>query len=230
MIGEENTYVLEKFREILTPHKVELFKRIAEDRTRHISIALEDLFHEHNASAVIRSCDCFGIQDLYTIEDKNKYVLQRNIALGSGRWIDLHRFTNKETASADCVDHLRAQGYKIVATSPHAHAYTAETLPLEVPVALFFGTERRGLSDEILSIADYHLAIPMYGFTESLNLSVSVAIVLQGLRNRLHQGSIDWKLSQEAQDALQIVWSTRILNGGEALEKQFRTTYFEKEF
>jgi tRNA (guanosine-2'-O-)-methyltransferase len=230
MIGEENTYVLEKFREILTPHKVELFKRIAEDRTRHISIALEDLFHEHNASAVIRSCDCFGIQDLYTIEDKNKYVLQRNIALGSGRWIDLHRFTNKETASSDCVDHLRAQGYKIVATSPHAHAYTAETLPLEVPVALFFGTERRGLSDEILSIADYHLAIPMYGFTESLNLSVSVAIVLQGLRNRLHQGSIDWKLSQEAQDALQIVWSTRILNGGEALEKQFRTTYFEKEF
>jgi len=230
MIGEENAYVLEKFREILTPHKVELFKRIAEDRTRHISIALEDLFHEHNASAVIRSCDCFGIQDLYTIEDKNKYVLQRNIALGSGRWIDLHRFTNKETASSDCIDHLRAQGYKIVATSPHAHAYTAETLPLEVPVALFFGTERRGLSDEILSIADYHLAIPMYGFTESLNLSVSVAIVLQGLRNRLHQGSIDWKLSQEAQDALQIVWSTRILNGGEALEKQFRTTYFEKEF
>jgi len=230
MIGEENAYVLEKFREILTPHKVELFKRIAEDRTRHISIALEDLFHEHNASAVIRSCDCFGIQDLYTIEDKNKYVLQRNIALGSGRWIDLHRFTNKETASSDCVDHLRAQGYKIVATSPHAHAYTAETLPLEAPVALFFGTERRGLSDEILSIADYHLAIPMYGFTESLNLSVSVAIVLQGLRNRLHQGSIDWKLSQEAQDALQIVWSTRILNGGEALEKQFRTTYFEKEF
>jgi tRNA (guanosine-2'-O-)-methyltransferase len=230
MIGEENTYVLEKFREILTPHKVELFKRIAEDRTRHISIALEDLFHEHNASAVIRSCDCFGIQDLYTIEDKNKYVLQRNIALGSGRWIDLHRFTNKETASSDCVDHLRAQGYKIVATSPHANAYTAETLPLEAPVALFFGTERRGLSEEILSIADYHLAIPMYGFTESLNLSVSVAIVLQGLRNRLHQGSIDWKLSQEAQDALQIVWSTRILNGGEALEKQFRTTYFEKEF
>jgi tRNA (guanosine-2'-O-)-methyltransferase len=230
MIGEENTYVLEKFREILTPHKVELFKRIAEDRTRHISIALEDLFHEHNASAVIRSCDCFGIQDLYAIEDKNKYVLQRNIALGSGRWIDLNRFTNKETASSDCVDHLRAQGYKIVATSPHANAYTAETLPLEAPVALFFGTERRGLSDEILSIADYHLAIPMYGFTESLNLSVSVAIVLQGLRNRLHQGSIDWKLSQEAQDALQIVWSTRILNGGEALEKQFRTTYFEKEF
>lgn len=230
MIGEENTYVLEQFREILTPHKVELFKRIAEDRTRHICIALEDLFHEHNASAVIRSCDCFGIQNLYTIEDKNKYVLQRNIALGSGRWIDLHRFTNKETASSDCINHLRAQGYKIVATSPHANAYTAETLPLEAPVALFFGTERRGLSDETFSIADYHLAIPMYGFTESLNLSVSVAIVLQSLRNRLHQGSIDWKLSPEAQNALQIVWSTRILNGGEALEKQFRTTYFEKEF
>jgi len=230
MIGEENTFVLQKFREILTPHKVELFKRIAQERTRHISIALEDLFHEHNASAVIRSCDCFGIQDLYTIEDKNKYVLQRNIALGSGRWIDLHRFTSKETASLDCINHLRTQGYKIVATSPHANAHTLETLPLDAPVALFFGTERRGLSDKILSHTEYHLTIPMYGFTESLNLSVSVAIALHRLRNRLHQDSIDWKLSPEAQDALQIAWSTRILNGGEALEKQFRAAYFEKEF
>ena len=230
MIGEENTYVLEQFREILTPHKVELFKRIAEDRTRHISIALEDLFHEHNASAVIRSCDCFGIQDLYTIEDKNKYVLQRNIALGSGRWIDLHRFTNKETASLDCLNHLREKGYKLVATSPHVNAYTPETLPIEEPIALMFGTERRGLTESILANADYHLTIPMYGFTESFNLSVSVAIILQTLRNRLEKAAFPWKLSMEEQDALQIIWSTRILNGGEALEKQFRTAHLEKEF
>lgn len=226
----ENTYVLQRFREILTPHKVALFNRISEERTRHISIVLEDIFQEHNASAVIRSCDCFGIQDLYTIEDKNKYVLQRNIALGAGRWIDLHRFTNKETASVDCVKHLRDKGYKIVATSPHANAYTPETLPIEEPMALVFGTERRGLTESILSNADYHLTIPMYGFTESFNLSVSVAIILQSLRNRLEKASFPWKLSTEEQDALQIIWSTRILNGGEALEKQFRAAHFEKEF
>jgi tRNA (guanosine-2'-O-)-methyltransferase len=226
----ENTYVLQRFREILTAHKVALFNRISEERTRHISIVLEDIFQEHNASAVIRSCDCFGIQDLYTIEDKNKYVLQRNIALGSGRWIDLHRFTNKETASVDCLKDLREKGYKLVATSPHANAYTPETLPIEEPIALIFGTERRGLTESILANADYHLTIPMYGFTESFNLSVSVVIILQTLRNRLEKATFPWKLSMEEQDALQIIWSTRILNGGEALEKQFRTAHLEKEF
>lgn len=226
----ENTYVLQRFREILTPHKVALFNRIAEQRTRHLSVVLEDIFQEHNASAVIRSCDCFGIQDLYAIEDKNKYVLQRNIALGSGRWIDLHRFTNKETASLDCLNHLREKGYKLVATSPHVNAYTPETLPLENPVAIIFGTERRGITDSFLANADYHLAIPMYGFTESFNLSVSVAVILQTLRNRLEKETFPWKLSIDEQHALQIIWSTRILNGGVALEKQFRTAHLEKEF
>lgn len=230
MSPAENRYVLERFREILTPHKVALFNRIAEQRTRHISIVLEDIFQEHNASAVIRSCDCFGIQDLYTIEDKNKYVLQRNIALGSGRWIDLHRFTKKETASEDCLRHLKEKGYKLVATSPHTNAYTPETLPIDEPIALIFGTERRGLTDTIINNADYHLTIPMYGFTESFNLSVSAAIIIQTLRNRLEKASFSWKISPAEQEALQIVWSTRILNGGEALEKQFRAAHFEKEF
>ncbi|MEY3048170.1 MAG: hypothetical protein RL365_208 [Bacteroidota bacterium] len=229
MNPKENTYVLQRFREILTPNKVSLFNKIAEQRTRHISIVLEDIFQEHNASAVIRSCDCFGIQDLYAIEDKNKYVLQRNIAKGSGRWIDLHRFTNKETASLDCLNHLREKGYKLVATSPHAHAYSPESLPIEEPIALIFGTERRGLTESILDNADYHLTIPMYGFTESFNLSVSVAIILQTLRNRLEKAEFPWKLSIEEQHALQIIWGTRILNGGEALEKQFRTAHLEKE-
>ncbi len=227
---QENTYVLQRFREILTPHKVALFNRISEQRTRHITIVLEDLFQEHNASAVIRSCDCFGIQDLYTIENKNKYVLKRNIALGAGRWIDLHRFTNKETASLDCLNRLRGLGYKLVATSPHANAYTPESLPINEPIALLFGTERQGLTSNVLDTADYHMAIPMYGFTESFNLSVSVAIILQTLRTRLEKESFPWKLNIEEQEELQIQWSTRILNGGNALEKQFRTAHLEKEF
>jgi len=230
MNSEENTYVLQRFQEILTPNKVALFNRIAAQRTRHLSVVLEDIFQEHNASAVIRSCDCFGIQDLYAIEDKNKYVLQRNIAKGSGRWIDLHRFANKDTASMDCLNHLREKGYKLVATSPHINAYTPETLPIENPIALIFGTERRGITESIIANADYHLTIPMYGFTESFNLSVSVAVILQTLRNRLEKEPFPWKLSIEEQQALQIIWSTRILNGGEVLEKQFRTAHLEKEF
>jgi tRNA (guanosine-2'-O-)-methyltransferase len=179
---------------------------------------------------VIRTCECFGIQDLYAIEDKNKYTLQRKVARGAGQWIDLHRFTEREKATQQAINHLKSKGYKIVATSPHAQAFTPETLPIADPIALCFGTERLGLSTIMLEQADYHVKIPMYGFTESFNLSVSVALLLQGLKSRLNAAPVDWSLSHEDQLALKIEWSKRMLNGGELLEKQFSKAYFEKEF
>ena len=228
-MSTENEYVFRRFMEILTPHKVDLFKQIASNRTRHLCVVLEDIFQEHNASAIIRTSDCLGIQDLYTIEEKNKYVLQRKIALGAGRWINLHRFGQQKNPADNCLSELKSKGYKIVATSPHSDAFTPNNLPIEQPLAIVFGTERHGLSEKILQQADYHLAIPMYGFTESLNLSVSAAIILQSIRTRLEQSQLPWKISSEAQTKLIIEWSTHILNGGKALEKQFRTEYFQKE-
>lgn len=225
-----NEYLYGCFQSLLTPHKAQLFERVASERTRYVTVVLEDLFQEHNASAVIRTCECFGIKDLYAIEDKNKYTLQRKVARGAGQWIDLHRFTERGKASEQALQHLKSRGYKIVATSPHSDAHTPETLPLEGPIALCFGTERLGLSTLMLEQADYHVKIPMYGFTESFNLSVSVALLLQNLKSRLNNSAMDWRLSHEDQLALKIEWSKRMLNGGEMLEKQFRKAYFEKEF
>ncbi|MFM2038230.1 MAG: hypothetical protein RL432_1169 [Bacteroidota bacterium] len=225
-----NEYLYGCFQSLLTPHKAQLFERVASERTRYVTVVLEDLFQEHNASAVIRTCECFGIQDLYAIEDKNKYTLQRKVARGAGQWIDLHRFTEREKATQQAINHLKSKGYKIVATSPHAQAFTPETLPIADPIALCFGTERLGLSTIMLEQADYHVKIPMYGFTESFNLSVSVALLLQGLKSRLNAAPVDWSLSHEDQLALKIEWSKRMLNGGEMLEKQFSKAYFEKEF
>jgi len=225
-----NEYLYGCFQSLLTPHKAQLFERVASERTRYLTVVLEDLFQEHNASAVIRTCECFGIQDLYAIEDKNKYTLQRKVARGAGQWIDLHRFTERGKASEQAINHLNSSGYKIVATSPHALAFTPENLPITEPIALCFGTERLGLSSLVLEQADYHVKIPMYGFTESFNLSVSVALLLQGLKARLNNSDEDWRLSREEQLALKIAWSKRMLNGGEMLEKQFMGAYFEKEF
>lgn len=225
-----NDYIYHCFQTLLTPHKAQLFDLVAAQRTRYISIVLEDLFQEHNASAVIRTSECFGIQDLYAIEDKNKYTLQRKVARGAGQWIDLHRFTERGKASQDAILHLKQAGYKIVATSPHSDAFTPDSLPIEDPIAFCFGTERMGLSRFILENADYHVKIPMYGFTESFNLSVSVALLLQALKTRLIDSKIEWRLNHEEQIALKIAWSKRMLNGGEFLEKQFINAYFEKEF
>jgi tRNA (guanosine-2'-O-)-methyltransferase len=221
--------VLDEFYKIITPNKVEMFDRIAAQRTKHVTIALENIYQEHNASAVLRSCDCFGLQEMHVIEKGFQYSVQRDIALGAGRWVDLFNYNLGENPTDDCILNLQNKGYKIVATTPHTNAYSIHDLPIDKPLAFFFGTERRGLSQEVLNRADYQVKIPMYGFTESFNISVSVAIVLQVLRDRMEKSELKWKLSEEEQIALKIKWCRKILNGGQALENEFRKRINEKE-
>ena len=221
----ENKFILDKFYEIITPNKIELFNRIAAERTRYTTIALENIYQEHNASAVLRTCDCFGIQDLQVIEKDNQYQIQRDIALGSDRWVDIYNYSEAKNPTQNCISDLKNKGYQIVATTPHTNAYDVHNLPIDKPLAFFFGTERQGLSKEMMSEADLHVRIPMYGFTESFNISVSVAILLQTIRQRLETSELSWKLSENEQIALKIEWCKKILNGGEALSKEFRLRY-----
>lgn len=221
----ENSFILQEFYRIITPNKVDLFDRIAADRTKYVTIALENIYQEHNASAVLRTCDCFGIQDLYVIEKDNQYQIQRDIALGSGRWVDIHNYSQESGPTKACIADLKNQGYQIVATTPHTDAYTVHDLPIDKPLAFFFGTESKGLSKEMMDEADLHVRIPMYGFTESFNISVSVAVLLQTIRQRLEKSDVDWKLKQEEQIDLKIEWCEKILNGGKALSADFRARY-----
>jgi tRNA (guanosine-2'-O-)-methyltransferase len=221
--------VLEEFYKIITPNKVEMFDRIASLRTKYLTIALENIYQEHNASAVLRSCDCFGLQEMHVIEKGFQYSVQRDIALGAGRWVDLFNYNLGENPTDDCILNLQNRGYKIVATTPHTDAHTTHDLPIDQPLAFFFGTERRGLSQEVIERSDYQVKIPMYGFTESFNISVSVAILLQTIRQRLEKSNLDWILTSEEQISLKIKWCRKILNGGQALENEIRKRLIEKE-
>ena len=213
--------ILAEFYEIISDNKKEMFDRIAAERTKHITLAIENVYQEHNASAVLRSCDCFGIQELHVIEKDNQYKVQRDIALGAGRWVDMYNYNRGEHVTKDCIDKLKSQGYAIVATTPHTEN-TIHDLDLSKPIALIFGTERRGISSEVEEMADTFVKIPMYGFTESFNISVSAALMLHTLRERLENSNFSWKLSPEEQTALKIKWCRKILNSGEKLEKHFR--------
>jgi tRNA (guanosine-2'-O-)-methyltransferase len=224
-LSAENKYVLEEFYDIITPNKISLFDRIASERTRHLTIALENIYQEHNASAVLRTCDCFGIQDLHVIEKDNQYQIQRDIAMGSGRWVDIQNFSDEISPTLNCIASLKEKGYQIVATTPHTNAYDVHDIPIDKPLAFFFGTELKGLSEEMMNAADLHVRIPMYGFTESFNISVSVAILLQTVRQRLEMSKHKWKLAEDEQIALKIQWCEKIVNGGEALGKEFRLRY-----
>jgi tRNA (guanosine-2'-O-)-methyltransferase len=225
---ETEDLVLKELYDIITENKREMFDRIAADRTRHITVVLENIYQEHNASAVLRSCDCFGVQELHVIEKDNTYKVQREIARGAGRWTDLYNYSSNEPTK-ECIQHLKNRGYKIIATTPHTRNNTINDLPLDTPMAFVFGTERRGISQEVIDLADDFVTIPMYGFTESFNISVSVAIVLNTIRERLENSELNWKLSFEQQRELKMQWCRSILNGGQALEDEIRRRLFKKE-
>jgi tRNA (guanosine-2'-O-)-methyltransferase len=175
----QDQQILQHLGEFVSDSKKQLIDRILEFRTRHITVVLEDIFQPHNASAVIRSCDCFGIQDLHIIENRNEYILNPNVTQGSSKWVDLIRHNKpEEDNTRHCLQALKDQGYKLIATAPHEQGLDIHDLPLDQKFALVFGTELEGLSPQALKACDQTVRLPMYGFTESFNISVSVALCL----------------------------------------------------
>ncbi|MBU2062495.1 MAG: RNA methyltransferase, partial [Bacteroidetes bacterium] len=194
---------LEFLENILTDNRKEKFLKVLENRTNHFTIAVEDIFQMHNTSAVMRSCEVFGIQELNVIEERYGKSIDKEIAMGAQKWVDINTFDSV----TGCLDAVKSKGYQIIATTPHENDCLMEDFDITKPSALFFGTERDGLSEEILKRADGFLKIPMVGFTESLNISVSAAIIIQNLTNRLRQSNIDWKLSEEEMLVKRLAWA-----------------------
>ncbi|MDC0008233.1 RNA methyltransferase [bacterium] len=191
----------------MTPERKERFLEVLEQRTKFITVAIEEVFQMHNASAVIRSCEVFGIQEAHVIESKYGQRLDSKIAMGAEKWVDVKRYETTQ----DCIDTLRKNGYKIIATTPHENDYFLEDFQIEGKTALFFGTERSGLTKEVLEQADAFLKIPMNGFTESLNISVCAAIILQTLGAQLRQGNLQWRLTEEEKLVKRIDWAKKTI-------------------
>lgn len=205
----------------LTDSRKELFDQLLSERTRHITIAVEDVFHEHNSGALIRTAECFGVQDIHIMEDENKFKVMRGMAKGSEKWVSINYYKGKEGVH-DCVNGLKNEGYTIVAATPHEKEVL---LPEYVPnqkTAFFFGSEKTGVRPEILNAADYHLRIPIYGATESFNVSVSAALILQNMRNKLNNmEKPDWELSPAEKLDLRIEWALRGLRKSKLLLNKF---------
>lgn len=197
------------------------FDEVLNYRTRHITIMLEDLYQPHNASAVLRSCDIFGIQDIHIVENKNEYTVNRDIALGSPKWLNIYKYKQKENNTKLCIDQLKEKGYHIVATSPHKNGCSIEELPVDKPLALIFGTELTGISDTVRENADAFVQIPMFGFTESFNISVSVALCLHSLTAKLHESTANWHLNDSEKDELLLTWLRNTIRKVELVEKDF---------
>ena len=189
---------------------------------------LEDIFQPHNASAVLRSCDLTGVQDIHIVENSYTYDINPDVVMGSTKWLDIHRYNELEFNTPSAIEYLKGRGYQIVATCPHRDDFLPETLPLDQPVALVFGTEKTGITDYVMEHADRFVRIPMYGFTESYNISVSAALLVYSLTQRLHgMTEVDWHLTEEEKDEVRLEWSRRTLNRIRQYERKFKELHPE---
>lgn len=212
-----NKELIDHIWSFVTDNKKEIFNEVIDQRMRHISVVLEDVYQPQNASAVLRSCDCFGIQDLHVIESRNTYTVNPRIVMGASKWVDVHPHP---TTNA-CIDELKTQGYQIIATTPHTDDVTIYDFEPEQKSAIFFGTEMQGLSDEVMQKADAFVKIPMYGFTESFNISVAAALCLNQITHNLRQSTIDWKLTDVEKDELKLRWGKSCIRNADIVEKEF---------
>ncbi|MDF1573114.1 MAG: RNA methyltransferase [Bacteroidales bacterium] len=218
------------FREFLLPmvneNRLELIDRVLKDRTRYITILLEDIYQSHNASAVLRTCDCFGIQDVHIVENRNTYELNPDVELGAAQWLTLHTYNKEGNNTLPAIRSLKEKGYRVVAATPHTNEVEVADLDLDKGrVAIMLGTEMKGLSESALSLADEYVKIPMAGFTESFNISVSAAIILYELNARLRSSFLDWKMKPSENEEIRYQWIRNSVNHIVRIEKGFKKKY-----
>ncbi|APG59704.1 TrmH family RNA methyltransferase [Christiangramia salexigens] len=209
--------ILEYLQDYLTPRRRGLFEKVINERTNHLTVVAQDVYQLHNTSAVVRSCDVFGVQNLHIIEERLPRRIDKEIAMGAQKWVSVNRYNTAK----DCIKQLKDKGYRIVATSPHADSEMLDDFDVSSRAALFFGTEKEGLTQEVLDAADTTIKIPMVGFTESLNISVSAAIILQNLTQKLRKSDINWRLTDDEKQSLKLEWTKKTIKNSDQIIERF---------
>jgi len=199
--------------EFVNANRVALIDRVLDQRTRFLTVALENVYQSHNASAVVRSCECFGVQDVHVLECGNRFEPAGSVAQGAARWVTVHRHRGPD-ATSDGLQALKDSGYRLVAMSPAPGCTPLEDLPVEAPLALCIGSEEPGLSKQAVAMADLSATVPMHGFTRSLNLSVTTAIALERLSSRVRRSRVDWGLDPVEREYLRTLWLARSTAAG----------------
>jgi len=220
-----NHLLTEHLANYITDHKKNFVNQVLDQRTRHVTIVLEEIFQSQNASAVIRTCECMGLQDIHIIENEVKYSINRRVLKGSYKWVDMHKYrTREKTGTEQCFAELKREGYKILVTDPSPDGKSIYDIPVDNKLAIVMGNELNGTSAYALAHADEKVHIPMYGFTESLNISVSAALCLQAVLPRLRQSDVHWQLTDVEKAFIRLQWYRKMVRRCEIVEREFLKT------
>lgn len=215
-----DTQLKKHLQSFLSPQRESRLREVLAQRTEKIHVVLEDLANPHNSMAIVRTLDCFGVQNIHLIENEWSFERHDKGDKGAGKWVDFHRYNAFENNTKPCLDELKKQGFKIVATTPHTSKELAD-ITFNQPIALVFGNETHGISEEMKQEADELVKLPMYGFTESFNISVSVALSLYELTQKMRQELKDWQIPLNKREKLYEKWLPEAVNHSDALIKRY---------
>lgn len=206
--------------DIITDNRRLMLENIVEKRTKYFVPVIENIHKSQNASAVLRTCDCLGVQDVRIVENSNKFSVTDDISLGANKWLNIHKYNSFEDNTKQCFEDLRKEGYKVVVTMPHDRDINLQEVDINQKTAIVFGSEVDGVSQSAIDNADCFMKIPMYGFTESFNISVSVAIVFHYLTDKLRHSNIAWQLNEEEKLDTLIGWALQSITSKDKIAKE----------
>jgi tRNA (guanosine-2'-O-)-methyltransferase len=214
--------IVEHLSQFVLERRLNTLYTAIKNRTRYLTVVLEDIFQSQNASAVLRTCECLGIQDVHIIENKNRFSINPQVVMGSAKWLTINRYKDKDNNSLDAILALKAKGYRIVATSPHLTNTSLYDFDLTKGKAAFvFGTEYTGITDTIINHSDEFVYIPTAGLTESLNISVTVAILTHYLVTKAKTLNINFYLSEEESIEVMYQWLKHTVKRSQSIEKLY---------
>lgn len=226
MLTPTEQLVLEHLGQFVSSHKKQGVEKVLELRTIQITVILEDIFQSQNASAAIRTCECMGLHHVHIVENISKYSINPRVLKGANKWMNIYQYTSKtENNTLSCFKKLWSDGYKILVTDPSDDGMSIHDIDVtQGKFALLFGNELRGASREALTHCDQKIKIPMYGFTESLNISVSVAMCLGALVTKMRLHGVNTSLDHSEKDKIRLNWYRKIVRKSELIEREFLRT------
>ena len=204
-------------KQFLTDERLSKIEHFSLESSDFVLPVMEDVYQFRNAAAIVRSVEACGFHHVVALEEENVFNPNLKVTKGAETWVQVEKMPN----NLDSLKEIKSRGYRILAVSPEKNATMLPDYEVKEPIALVFGTELEGVSDEILDFADETLAIPMFGFTKSFNVSVAAAICMYELKQKLMKSGIDYKLSKEKLLELKIRWAKNSIKSSEQILERF---------
>lgn len=207
----------EYLKQFLTDERLSKIEFYAQESSDFVLPVMEDIFQFRNAAAIVRSVEACGFHKIVAMESENEFNPNLRVTKGAETWVEVEKMPHQ----LESLKKIKERGYKILAVSPEKNAIMLPDYDLKEPVALVFGTEKEGVTEEILDFADETLAIPMYGFTKSFNVSVAAAICFYDLKQKLVKSDFEYKLSNEKLWNLKVRWAKNSIKSGEEILQKY---------